>query len=440
MMHITCGERETHYLKGWWSSLTIINKRDQSLSQRENLAMASWTRQQDSQPFETIELIVSGIIPIILLVFGTLGNILCTIILLQKRHRQFSTNIYILFLCLMDTLSLYQWNLSYALYTVTGGKQKITDQSLFLCKWGEFLSFYTLHTSAMFLTLASFDRACLLWSGWYKRKVARTPVALIICVIVLLVLFALNGFLFALGIDYTVYNNSTGEQMTIIICYYSLDSQLNHFFANGYTWVSRKEISSILLLMKFFVYLQIHLVLMYFVPFTVMFLCTVITAKKLLIRHAWNNQQMLDNARRNRRITIMLLLMCLAYVILTLPNRLCFSIFSDQILGHAYTDTVFLSSNTLMYTRNALNVFFLYISVAGVRRDIHRLILACHGKMRGRVRPLETSQEARPKTIHDPGRDKWTIFVQSYPLMCNLYVVNYFLFIVYNLETVFISK
>ena len=204
--------------------------------------MASWMRQEDPNPFETIELIVSGIIPIILLVLGTSGNVLCTVILLKKRHRQLSTNIYILFLCIMDTLSLYQWNLSYAMYALTGGKQKITDQSLFLCKWGEFLSFYTLHTSAMFLTLASLDRACLLWSGWYKRKIAQARVALIICFIVLLILFGLNGFLFTLGTDYTVYNNSTGQQMTIIICYYSLDSQLNEFFANGYSWVSRKRI------------------------------------------------------------------------------------------------------------------------------------------------------------------------------------------------------
>ena len=162
----------------------------------------------------------------------------------------------------------------------------------------------------------------------------------------------------------------------------------------------------ILLFIDSFVYLQIHLVVMYFVPFTVMFFCTVMTAKKLLVRHVWNNQQMLDNARRNRRISIMLLLMCLAYVILTLPNRLCFSIFAEQIVGHAYTDTVFLSSNTLMYTRNALNVFFLYMSVAGVRRDLHQLMLVCYGKVRGRVRPLDTSQVERPNTIYELGRDK----------------------------------
>ena len=200
--------------------------------------MATWTRQNDPQSFETIELIVNGIIPIILIVLGTSGNMLCTVILLKKQHRQLSTNIYIIFLCMVDTLSLYQWNLSYIVYTLRGGKQKITDQSLFLCKWGEFLSFYTLHTSAMFLTLASLDRACLLWSGWYKRKIARTRVALVICILVLLFLFALNGFLFGLGVDLTIYDNSTNHQSTIVICYYSFNDQLNQFFANEYSWVS----------------------------------------------------------------------------------------------------------------------------------------------------------------------------------------------------------
>ena len=94
----------------------------------------------------------------------------------------------------MDTISLYQWNLSYIVFGFTGGKQRITNQSLFLCKWGAFLSFYTLHTSAMFLTLASLDRACLLWSRWYKLKIARARIALVICIIILLILFGLNGF------------------------------------------------------------------------------------------------------------------------------------------------------------------------------------------------------------------------------------------------------
>ena len=127
---------------------------------------------------------------------------------------------------------------------------------------------------------------------------------------------------------------------------------------------------------------------MYFLPFGLIIICTLLTAKKLIFSQTATNEQLTRSSQRNRRISIMLLLMCLTYVIATLPNRLCFSVFANLILGHDYTDTVFLSTNTLMYTRNAMNVFFLYISVHGFRRDIRSLILKCLGKQPGQIYPM----------------------------------------------------
>lgn len=115
-------------------------------------------------------------------------------------------------------------------------------------------------------------------------------------------------------------------------------------------------------------------------PFTVIILCTLITVKKLCNRSTFANEQLALSHQRNRRISIMLLLMCLTYVVATLPNRLCFSVFADQLIGYDYTDTVFLATNTLMYTRNSLNAFFLYLSVHGYRRSLRSIMLRCVGK------------------------------------------------------------
>ncbi|CAF5126270.1 unnamed protein product, partial [Rotaria sp. Silwood1] len=311
--------------------------------------MASWVRQKDHGSYETAELIVGGIIPIGLIVIGTIGNLISIFILFNKENYRISTNIYLIFLCLMDTLSLYQWNLNQLIYTLTNGTKDFWGRSVFLCKLGEFFGFYTLHTSAMFLTFVELDRACLLRSRWYKTKIAQPRVALIICAIILLVLFALNGFLFGLGFEYSFYNNSTGIQETFVVCYYSMNAKLNDFFNFEYTWI--------------------HLVVMYIVPFIVTIVCTLFIVKKLMSKPTTSNQQLAINAQRNRRISFMLLFMCLTYVVCTLPNRLCFSVFENQIIGHDYTDTVFLAANTLMYTRNVLNAFFLYVSVYGFRRE-----------------------------------------------------------------------
>ena len=92
--------------------------------------------------------------------------------------------------------------------------------------------------------------------------------------------------------------------------------------------------------------------------------------------------------------------MCLAYTICTLPNRLLFSVFANHIVGKQYTDTVFLASNTLMYTRNAINVFFLYVSVHGFRRDVLVLAQKCRVKIKGnQIQPNGINEQNRVRSI-----------------------------------------
>ena len=132
--------------------------------------------------------------------------------------------------------------------------------------------------------------------------------------------------------------------------------------------------------------------MVYFFPFTIMILCTLFTAKKLFIKPTNDNEQMARNAHRNRRISLMLLGMCLTYFLLSLPNRLCFSVFIDQLLGHDYTDTLLLGTNTLMTSRTAINVFFFYMSVSGFRRDIRHLMARFRGRLiPGQVAPSRTT-------------------------------------------------
>ena len=131
---------------------------------------------------------------------------------------------------------------------------------------------------------------------------------------------------------------------------------------------------------------------MNFIPFSVMFICTILTVRKLLVRRTGHeNDQMTQNAKRNRRISLMLLMMWAVYVCFTLPNRLSFSVFIDALVNHPYSDVVFLSGNTLMYSRGALDGLFLYVTVLAFRRDVQRTILKCFGKANTRVLPFSTT-------------------------------------------------
>lgn len=199
--------------------------------------MVVWYRKIDSAGYEIAELIISVVIPMIYIVIGTLGNLISIVILLEKESRRSSTHIYLIFLCLVDTISLYQWNLGRAFYTFANG-QPIWGKSLIMCKLTQFFAFYTLHTSAMFLTFVELDRSFLLRSRWYKNKVARPILAWIVCSIILISLFGIDGILLGLGMEYSVYNNLSGMMDTTVACYSSWSNNVMDYYNIQFPWVS----------------------------------------------------------------------------------------------------------------------------------------------------------------------------------------------------------
>ncbi|CAF0743051.1 unnamed protein product [Adineta ricciae] len=307
-----------------------------------------WPRKTDNRPFQTVELVFAGVIPIILIIIGTMGNFLCIFcILCRQRRRGRSTYIYFIFLFLSDTLSLYQWNLNYIIMEFNDRIQ-LSDQSLFLCRSIAFLSFYTLHLSALFLTLIAIDRTLILRSKFYRTHMTKRHHALIISIVIILLLFLLDGFLLSLGVR--------DERTDQIVCYQSFNTNIMFFYDKIYPWI--------------------HLVVMYITPFVIMTLGIVLIIIKL-----YNRRINLQSNHQKQRLCFMLIGMCAVYMMLTLPNRLCFSVFFSRISNQEYGDIILLGSNTLLYTRNATNVFFLYLGSSTFRKQLAKFYSCFHCSM-----------------------------------------------------------
>ena len=58
--------------------------------------------------YHNIEKVIS-ILPVFLVVFGTVGNLIALYVLTRKKLRTQSTMLYFATLTIMDTISLYQW-------------------------------------------------------------------------------------------------------------------------------------------------------------------------------------------------------------------------------------------------------------------------------------------------------------------------------------------
>ena len=320
----------------------------------------SWIRQRNDGSLEIAERIFGGIIPLLLIIVGTIGNSLCVFYLFQRIYRRTpSTNVYLIFLFVSDTVSLYQWNLNYIVMEFGAGKQ-LSNQSLFLCRSIAFLSFYTVHLSALFLCLVAIDRTLILWSRAYRVNMAKRRRASIISMILAILVFALDGFLLSLG-----FIDADTKQ---VVCYDSSNRNLMMFFTDIYPWI--------------------HLVGMYIVPLIIMIVGII-----LIIIKVYTRRSHARHLGHKQRLSLMLVCMCVVYMMLTLPNRLCFSVFLSTILNHVYTDTVLLSSNTLLYTRSATNICFLYVSSATFRKQLAKLLCinmsCCRWSRSNRVVPVQ---------------------------------------------------
>ncbi|CAF1376882.1 unnamed protein product [Didymodactylos carnosus] len=303
----------------------------------------------------TLELIIVGIMPLCLMVCGTIGNLLCIMVLLSKLRREasrnshrVSTNVYLIWLCFSDSISLYQFSLDNSVANLTG--KSIMSRSLVTCKLLEFFGYYTLHLPVVYLTMATIDRTFMLWSPAYKRKIAHPKQAWRICISIASILLLTDCFLLALG-----YVEADGT----IQCFQSRNAALYRAFLLFLTWF--------------------HLVLMTMVPFAVMGMCTLLTIIKLVRLPRVNEASYL----RNKRIAIMLACMCITYILLTLPNRMVFSVLTPLVETSIGANVIFSLADSLTYLASSLNCLFLSVSVKGFWSDLWSLFTM--NKLRSRT-------------------------------------------------------
>lgn len=97
-----------------------------------------------------------GLYCLLLVIFGTIGNIFIICFCLRRRLRHYTTFIFILFMCITDTLSLYVWCLDHFLESFFGFT--IEELSPISCRIGFFIQFFSLQSSSWLLVSSSMDR------------------------------------------------------------------------------------------------------------------------------------------------------------------------------------------------------------------------------------------------------------------------------------------
>ena len=100
-----------------------------------------------------------SIYALLLVIIGTIGNLLTIVVLVRRNLRRFVTVRYLILVSLCDLISLYGWNLNnFYKFNVSSSNSNIEDLSLVHCRLISFVTFVTLQLSSWCLTAVSLGK------------------------------------------------------------------------------------------------------------------------------------------------------------------------------------------------------------------------------------------------------------------------------------------
>ena len=293
-----------------------------------------------------------------LMIFGTIGNILCLKILFRKRFRRQSTCQYLCILAVIDILFIYMRSGRYVYRYIY--KVDLRNTSLWICRSYIFFSSTLSHLASWILVIVSLDRY-LIMKHLVPQRHAGGRVVKSTCILILIVSLFNSHYFYILG---------TQMKFRISLTQNEKNSSNESLYTIRFVCIAPAQFK------KFFrYYLPIFdLLFVAIIPFILMIMMNI-----GIIRTAVRSNMLCVTShkqKRNNRLTIMLLSVTLAFMLLTCPsviyiclNRLISSTnFSDMKL--VILDLL----ESLWYTKHALNFVLYTLSGQDFRREFRRLI------------------------------------------------------------------
>ncbi len=127
-----------------------------------------------------------------LTIFGTIGNILCLKILLQKHFRRQSTCQYLCILAVIDILFIYMRSSRYLYRSIYN--DDLRNRSLWICRTLIFFSSTLSHLASWILVIVSFDRYFIIKNLFRRRHVGWRVIKSTIILILIISIVNLHYF------------------------------------------------------------------------------------------------------------------------------------------------------------------------------------------------------------------------------------------------------
>ncbi|CAF0797487.1 unnamed protein product [Adineta ricciae] len=251
----------------------------------------------------------AAIYALLLIIVGTIGNMLTIIILLRANLRQYTTMRYLTAVASADLCSLYSWNLNlFYKHLINPYQNDLEDSSIFTCRLISFIAFVSLQLSSWYLTLVSVDRCLNIHFLFWNRQLGRADRSTYIILTITIIIISLNLHLLFLN-GYRQPNCTPFAKRTCYVCY-ARPNDRHYIFPK---WE------------------KIHVIIYNFIPFSIMLIsnCFIIR-RSILSTHRQRSMSAVDcrrvsvkntsnRQRKQRQLTYILLSVTFLFVLLTTP-------------------------------------------------------------------------------------------------------------------------
>ena len=311
------------------------------------------------------------VVPPILIVFGSIGNILSIVVLTRKSIRNSTTALYLTFLAFSDILVLYTGLLRQWIYHVFD--YDIRHFSEITCKIHLWLVYTCLDLSAWIIMTLTMERVMATWWPFRARRLCGLACAVVLLVAIVILLLAVNSH-FMYGMVHKTHSDTNGTVLTDEKCI-AVHDDYAEFFINVWT--------------------LIDLCMFCLVPFSVIVIGNICILAKLMRSQRRLSAVSLphDETSIRRRsssgsggaissLTAMLLVLNTVFLVTTLP-------ISVYNIGYNYwrhtEDPRAIASlelwwaivNMLMYANNCVNFLLYCLSGSRFRGEAKKVFCAC---------------------------------------------------------------
>ncbi|XP_071080929.1 probable G-protein coupled receptor 139 [Haliotis cracherodii] len=305
---------------------------------------------------ETAHLLWTIISPILLLL-GTIGNLLSIVVLTRKAMRKSNMSKYLTCLAVADLAVLYVGLLRE--WVLHGFKEDIRDVHPVVCKIHAWLTYSSLHTSAWIQVSVTIERTVFVWRPLRYRIFCTKRVATISVGIVISICLLLNS-------HFLIFLEHTETDPGVYECDYVKTAE--YFHHNVFHWID--------LCVWCIVPVVVHLVC------NILIIYRLRTHARTMARH--DSTPGADGSRQSlvSSMTTMLLSLNLVYLLCTLPVSVFFvgernwKNSSPGAEAEAQRELIKACVSLLMYLNNSTNFITCFIKGKRFRKEA-RIIFSC---------------------------------------------------------------